>query len=239
MNSLRSEFRKMATVPAFRWLAVGAAVFAVATVLGAPDPEPVVLSRPLPEQEFVLVGAFVRVLIALVGVRLMTDEFQHATIVPTLMTTPRRVQVIWSKALVAASSGAAIGLISALLLIASAATTGHTDPSIPGFAADAGAIMAGFTASGALWAVLGLGVGAIVRSAVAASAGVVAWLLLVEEIVATSIGPRPATFLPGQGGFALALAPSTRFVVVGGAVLAGWALVATLAGQVVMARRDV
>ena len=45
-------------------------------------------------------------------------------------------------------------------------------------------------------------------------------------------------YLPGQGGFALAMAPTLRHVLVGGAVLAGWALAATLAGTAAMERHD-
>ena len=235
---LRSEARKILSVPTVAWLATASIVFAAGTVVGAPTPAPRMLASPLGEQEFVLIGAFIRIFVVLIGVRVIIDELHHGTIVPTLTAQPHRTRVMVAKALIAGFAGGATSLLAAAVLLSGAMVTGHTDTSMSGFTAQASAIVGGFTAAGVLWAVLGVGLGALIRTPVAATVGPVAYLLLLEQFLATSVGERAATYLPGQGGFALALAPTLRHVLVGGAVLAGWALAATLAGTAAMERHD-
>lgn len=239
MNDLRSEIRKILSVPTFVLLFAASALFAVGTVLGAPTPATDSLTRPLTEQDFILVGAFIRIFLVLIGVRVVVDEFQHGSIVPTLTAEPRRERVLLSKALTAAVAGGLTGLVSAALLLGTAILSGHTDETVAGFGPQAAAVLGGFTAAGVLWAVLGVGLGAIIRSPVAATAGPVAYLLLIEEFFVSSVGERAATYLPGQGGFALAMAPSARHVIVGGAVLAAWALACMAAGTLRLVQGDI
>jgi ABC-2 type transport system permease protein len=97
---------------------------------------------------------------------------------------------------------------------------------------------AGMLLSGALWPVIGVGIGLIVRSQVAAIVGGLVWLMAIEQILLGRLGDLGG-YLPGEAGLALAVSPSARFVVVAALTLAAYAVVAAGAGALVLKRRDV
>jgi hypothetical protein len=55
----------------------------------------------------------------------------------------------------------------------------------------------------ALWATIGLGIGALVRNQVATLVGLCAWMLLVENLLLPFV-PDAGRFTPGAAGLALA-----------------------------------
>jgi ABC-2 type transport system permease protein len=92
----------------------------------------------------------------------------------------------------------------------------------------------------ALWAVAGLGVGALVRNQVAALVGLCAWLLFVESLLVGNV-PDAGRFAPGAAAAAIAgkdpgdlLAPG-----VGALLLAVYAVAAIAAGRRAIERRDI
>jgi len=103
--------------------------------------------------------------------------------------------------------------------------------------------LVGGAAAAALWAAVGVGVGAIVRNQVATLVGLCAWLLFVEnlllgDLTAISVG----RFLPGAAGAAISgqkpdtplLAPAAALL-----LLALYAAAAAATGSVATDRRDV
>ena len=102
----------------------------------------------------------------------------------------------------------------------------------------------GGAAAAALWAVIGTGVGAIVRNQVGAVVGLCVWLLLVESILIGDV-PSAAKFSPGASAGALAgviqnpaggdlLAPA-----LGALLLIAYAAAAAAFGVITTERRDV
>src|SRR5262249_22230236 len=73
-------------------------------------------------------------------------------------------------------------------------------------AADYLQLLAGGTAAAALWATIGLGIGALVRNQVATLVGLCAWMLLVENLLLPFI-PDAGRLTPGAAGLALAGSP--------------------------------
>lgn len=99
------------------------------------------------------------------------------------------------------------------------------------------AAIAGLTAASALWAAIGVGVGALVRHQVAAIAGVIVWVLVVENLGASLMGDI-GRYLPGQAAHGLAQLSDLLAVPLAAAVLTAYTAVAVIAAGIATARRD-
>src|SRR5262245_49056834 len=120
---------------------------------------------------------------ALLGAMSITAEFRHGTIRPTFLFTPARGRVVAAKVWVSALIGAVFGFAGG----AAAAGAGTAALRARGIdvrldAGDYGLLLAGGATAAALWAAIGVGVGAVVRNQVPAIVGLCAWLLLVEDL---------------------------------------------------------
>lgn len=189
-------------------------------------------------------GEFLGVLFAgLVGALSITGEFRHGTIRPTLLATPQRGRVIAAKVVVSTVVGAGFGLAaSALAAGAGAAALRMRGIDVELAGGDYALLVAGGAAAAALWAAIGVGVGAVVRSQVPTVVGVCAWLLFVEGLLAgDALDLDVSRFAPGAAAEAISgqdpgalLAPA-----LGAVVLAVYAVGAIAAGWLATERRDV
>jgi hypothetical protein len=183
---------------------------------------------------------------ALLGALSVTSEFHHGTIRPTFLACPRRGRVVAAKAGVSMLLGSAFGLAACAL----AAGVGTAALHIRGIDVQLGGgdyalLLAGGAGGAALWAAIGVGIGALVRSQVPALVGICAWLLFVESLLlgeAAGVGDV-GRFAPGAAAAAITgQDPHTLTLVapaVGLAVLAVYASAAAAAGSSATARRDV
>jgi hypothetical protein len=189
-------------------------------------------------------GEFLGVLFAgLVGSLSITGEFRHGTIRPTLLVTPQRGRVVAAKVVVSTVVGAGFGLAaSALAAGAGAAALRMRGIDVELAGGDYALLVAGGAAAAALWATIGVGVGAVVRGQVPTVVGICAWLLFVEGLLAgDALDLDVSRFAPGAAAEAISgqepgalLAP-----VLGGVVLAAYAVGAIAAGWLATERRDV
>jgi hypothetical protein len=110
-------------------------------------------------------------------------------------------------------------------------------------AGDYALLVAGGAAATALWAAIGVGVGAVVRSQVPALVGLCAWLLFVENLLVGDVAGvgEVGRLLPGAAGKAIGgLHPDTLLPpAVGLVLLALYAAAAAVAGSLATSRRDV
>jgi ABC-2 type transport system permease protein len=181
---------------------------------------------------------------ALLGALSITSEIRTGTIRPTLLVTPNRTLVIGAKVIAAAAGGVGVGL-AAEALVAVIASAAFAIRGIPVALAAGGfaQMLAGGAAAAALWAAIGTGVGAIVRSQVGAVVGLCVWLLLIETVLVGEV-PSVGKFTPGASAGALAgmlqSAGSLKLVTpaVGGLLLIAYAAVAAAAGAFTTERRD-
>lgn len=181
---------------------------------------------------------------ALLGALSITAEIRTGTIRPTLLATPNRTLVVGAKMIAAAAGGATIGLIAETLVaaIASAAFAIRGIP-VAITAGDFAQMIVGGAAAAALWAALGTGAGAIVRSQVGAVVGLCVWLLLIETVLAGEI-PAVGRYTPGASAGALAgmLQSATALKLVapgaGALLLAAYAALAVGAGALATEKRD-
>jgi ABC-2 type transport system permease protein len=178
----------------------------------------------------------------LLGILGMAGEFRHGTATPTFLVIPRRGRVVAAKLVASALAGLVLALASAAVVLAIALpwlpAKGVDVPlADPGLAAR----VAGLAAAVSLTAVLGTGLGALLRNQFAA---VVAALLLwqggVEDLVVGVLGrPGLARWLPG-GATAALTAPgeATLAMWAGALVLAAYGLTLAVAGGRLVVSRD-
>jgi ABC-2 type transport system permease protein len=180
---------------------------------------------------------------ALVGALAVTAEIRHGTIRPTFLVTPQRSRVVVAKIAASSLVGIGFGLAASSLAVAvgiAALRLRGVDVLLDG--GDIALLVAGAAGAGALWAVIGLGVGALVRSQVPTVAGMAAWLLFVEELLAgDALDLAVSRFAPGAAAEAISgqdpgmlLAPW-----IGALVLSSYAVAAAAAGWAAITRRDV
>ena len=180
---------------------------------------------------------------ALLGAMSITGEIRHGTIRPTFLITPDRRRVVLAKVWACILVGVGFGLAGAIV----AAGVGTAALAARGIdvrldAGDYALLLAGGVAASALWAAIGVGVGAVVRSQVPALVGIATWLLFVENVLFGDIAGAQdvGRLLPGTAGRAISgqnpevlLTPGSALV-----VLIVYAAAAGLAGVLATARRD-
>ncbi|HJU02363.1 MAG TPA: ABC transporter permease [Actinomycetes bacterium] len=181
---------------------------------------------------------------ALLGALSITAEIRHGTIRPTFLFSPRRGRVVAAKIVVSVLVGAGFGLVAGA--VATAAGTAALrargiDVQLDG--RDDALLVFGSATAAALWAAIGVGLGALVRNQVPTLIGICAWLLFVEGLLGDATGGLGdvGRILPGAAAAAISgqdpgtlLAPAVGLV-----LLVAYAAAAALAGAIATSRRDV
>jgi ABC-2 type transport system permease protein len=190
-------------------------------------------------------ASFVGLFALIIGIVAVTNEFRHGTITPTLLTTPRREIVVLAKAIAAilVSIGFALlafltlAVVGSIWLAAVGADNQLADPDVLGAAAK-------LLLAAPIWALVGIAVGVLVQSQVAALVGTLIWIFLAETIIVAvlellDVGGL-ADYLPFQAldaadGTSANLLPYWTAV----GVSLAWALVLGAAGTERLRRRDI
>jgi hypothetical protein len=192
----------------------------------------------------------------LFGTLMVTAEYRHKTLTPTFLATPRRGIVMAAKVIIGLVIGAVYGILTVVVSVAPAAgiLAGYglqTELDANSTWAMLGRIVLAF----ALWSLVGLGVGALVRNQVAAIVIVLAFTQFIGPIATVA-----ATFVKGLDGVTQYLPGAASDSLVGhsiyaiagggastpglewwagGLVLAGYAAVLIVLGWLVGWRRDI
>ena len=124
-------------------------------------------------------------LLALIlGITMVTTEFRHGTVTPTFLAEPKRERVLASKALAGLVTGLLFGAL-ALLLVAAVALPWLliVDADIHLGDPEVGKRALQILASFVLWALMGIAVGSVVHSQVAALVGTLVWMFIGETLL--------------------------------------------------------
>lgn len=141
----------------------------------------------------------------LLGVLAMAGEYQHRTISQTLLATPVRERVVGAKLAAIALTGIAVALAMMTAALAAALPLVLADgATIDLLDRDVGLTVAGTLAAAALFGLAGVGLGALLRSQVAAVVAVAAWVLVGEGLLGLVFGPDVGRWLPGRAASVLA-----------------------------------
>lgn len=245
-RAVRFEAAKATSVRSTLWALLAfvaimlalAAVFAALTATGAAPPsDPVLLS---------LQGVFMgQVALGLLGALVVTSEYGSGLVRVSLAAVPARVVLLAAKALVvlgltavvATATSLAAFLLAQAVLASDGLDVALTGPGVLRAVVGCGAYLA-------LVAVLGVGLGALVRSTAAAVVLLTGGLFLLPvlvQLLPASWREVVLPWLPSQAGQAvLQPAPGDLFLGpwTGLAVLAGYALAVLVAGGVRLARSD-
>ncbi len=236
-RAIKAEVRKLTTTRTVYLTLLAVVAAAIVSVVDA-DYDAAQLARPLNEQPFAFFTSLLtRLFILVMGIRIVTDEFRHGTLVPSLLVVPWRNQVVAAKAIVALGTGALLALAGMVTMVGAAAGVAATREVSIVVDVETWRALTGMVAAGALWAVVGVGVGSVVRNQVVAIVGALVWLMALEDAFRGRLG-EAGGYLPGQAGLALSLAPSGRGLLVGGVTMAAYAVGVVAVGTLAM-RRDV
>jgi ABC-2 type transport system permease protein len=248
---VRAELKKLTTTRFVWWMLLGSLAL-IAVNIGAlvllagrevggqqampPLTDPTTLHQVFAQATGVVVFPLV------VGVMLLTTEYRNHTMATTFLVTPRRGRVVTAKVVVAAFVGLLYGLVGAALIVAMTSALLPLKQVSIDWGGDPGRIVAGGIVVTALYCVLGVGLGSLIRSQVAAVLVAVIGALLIDAALAQLL-PEIGRFTPAGAAAALTLGEPSRGVDyltpwLGGLVLAGYALLAALIGTWTTVRRD-
>lgn len=192
----------------------------------------------------------------LLGTLTVTGEYRHQTLTPTFLATPRRGVVLAAKVV----SGLVMGLAAGV--IAFVASVGAGAGALAIFGAPAGldssdtwALIGRGLLAMALWGIIGVGLGVLVRNQVAGIIIVLAFTQFVEPLLRTAAMALPALkigpYLPGAASDALVGSSFYSLMQTAGVgsagldwwagalVLLGYAVVLIVAGHLLGWRRDI
>jgi ABC-2 type transport system permease protein len=120
----------------------------------------------------------------ILGITIVTTEFRHGTITPTLLAAPHRERVIAAKA-IAATLVAVLFALLALVVVAGVALIWLTivDADLHLGDAEIGKRAAQLILLSVLWGLMGVAIGSVVHSQVAALVGTLIWIFLGETLL--------------------------------------------------------
>lgn len=248
MNLVRAEWVKTFSLRMW-WilLIIGAVLVSLYTLpflllSGAAAEEGIVeLDTAQPEVVHSLLGAVggASVIALLFGVLAVTGEYRHGTITDTFLTEPRRSRVVVAKcavttvdaALLVATTTATVGILMLLLL-----PDGHA-PIAPAAVASA---VGGELLVYALYAALGVALGALITNQIAAVVVGILWVLVLESLIGGLI-PAVARWLPGGAAQAIVSSGSPDLLppAAGALVLLGYVVALGLIAVRTTLRHDI
>ncbi len=194
------------------------------------------------------ISGFAQVFALLLGIIAVTAEFRHGTVTPSLLVVPDRVKLTLAKLGAALIVGLVLGLVATGLaaLIGSLILNARDIPN--GISSsDATKMVIGGTIATALYAALGVGVGAIVRNQVGAVVGSLVYLFVLENLLTIAKPLRDPVAKFGFGGVGNGLTgtgdPTADHPPLdqlpAGLVLAGYCAILLIIGITLMKKRDI
>jgi ABC-2 type transport system permease protein len=185
------------------------------------------------------------VLMALLGVLAFTQEFRYGTASSTYLVMPDRARVLAAKWAGLALASVPVTALSLLVPVVVGIPLILSRDGNATAGAEFWQVVAAAFLTVALYGVMGVAIGALIRNQIAAVVSVLVWMLAVEQILVTSY-PAIGKWMPTGASFGLLqLGPlgSTEGALlaapIGGLVLAGYTVVACVLALIVTPKRDV
>jgi hypothetical protein len=248
---VRSELRKLFTTQVWFWLLIGTlaltALGIVATILsdGAEGNTNPRLSTVAGQRNLFAGSSSGLIFVCVLGILAMTAEYRHLTVTPTFLATPRRNLVIVAKLITYTLVGLLYAVLSALLVVAIAVPwlsaknidVSLTDNRIP-------LVLLASVAVVAIYGIVGVGVGALIRNQIAAVSVTLVYLFILQNLLSVIPGVKHAyKFLPGGASNALTQVTQNNTDLLepwqGGVLLAAYGVAFAVLASWLTVRRDV
>lgn len=241
---IRAELRKL-TSTKMPWafllvLLTIAAINAFAVIAGTDfDGSKDFISTEADQQSLVAFAANGFILAALFGAIAVAREYGHHTVVPTFLASPKRHRAVLAQLIAVATNGAVLSLVGAgLTITAVALSLPTTEYSFLISASHVAQILAAAAFAGAAGAILGAGIGAVVRNVGGAVTGAVLALIVGPPLV-VQLANGTASWMPNVLATVLAGVGSDVSTPAAAAALAIWGLIPAAVGVLAVERRDV
>lgn len=249
---IAGEFGKLFSTRLWLWLLLAAmaltALYAGLAIAFDTDPDNFAPALDTPAGQRLLFGVAAgaaKPLVAVLAAIGLTGEFRHRTVTATFLATPRRGRVVTAKLVTYAVVGAGYGLACLGAVAAIGAPWLSTrDIHLTLTRDGVPATLAGVVAAAAVFGVLGVALGALLRDQVATVVALLIYLFVAEPIVTRIPALSGWTmYLPGPAAGALTqLSLDDQDFLnpwQGGLVLAGYGIAFAVTGTLLLTRRDV
>jgi ABC-type transport system involved in multi-copper enzyme maturation permease subunit len=246
VNLTHAELRKLMASRTFLIglaLSVGLAVIAVAVdaAVAGKTGQPA-LGTVASTNKMLKLGSVCCVAMLVLGIVASGSEYRHKTIIPAMLAVPRRGIHVAAKVIGITVAGAVLSTLTfgSGLAVAVAELSAHHFHHLP---ADTGTLFWGSVVTGTLFGVIGVALGYITRSTVAAVVSAVGWVIFVELVILHTVAPHLAKWLVTGAASVLtdpdvlaskALTPATAV-----AVVTAYAVALVVAASGLVLRRDV
>ena len=249
---IAGEFHKLIATRLWLWLLLGSmaitALYASLQIAFSDDPDTWTLPLSTPDGQQTLFAAAASAaspLVAVLAAIGITGEYRHRTATTTFLATPHRARVIAAKLVTYGLVGIGYALACTAVVTAIALpwlSAKGVDVSLA--ANGLPATIVGGVAAVALYALIGVGLGALLREQVATVVGLLIYIYVVEAILTNIPALRDWTrYLPGPADNALTGTTLTNQDFLqpwqGGLVLTAYCLVLAAAGAWFATRADV
>jgi ABC-2 type transport system permease protein len=126
------------------------------------------------------IAGLLQIFALVLGILIVATEFRHGTITPSLLAVPDRARLVLAKLVAALAAGALLGLVGAFacaLIIVPALVDADL------LSSEVIELIVGNAVASALFAAMGVGLGALIRNQVGAIIGALGWIFLVEPLL--------------------------------------------------------
>ena len=249
-NLIKAEFRKVFSTQVWFWLLLLAlgltALGTIGSILSPHDNAQ--LQAQVRDVFTAATHTPAYVVIFALGVLSVTTEYRYQTITPTVLITPSRWTLITAKLASTTLLGIAFSLACVILEMAMALPWLHSRGITIDFGSHVGALLLVILVF-TLYALVGLGVGALLKNQIVAVAVGVAFVLIIDHVVAVIPGVKHAyQFMLSGATDAITTTPGSNdrisdvhlLSVAGGVVvMLVWAAVTALVGAGLTMNRDI
>lgn len=244
LDLYRSELRKLATTRMPILFGVVLVLLAVtngiAVVAGTDmDGSKTFISTGADQQSLVAFAANALMLAGLFGATATAREFAHNTIIGTYLMTPHRRRAMRAQFTAIATAGAALGIAGAgLTTLALAISLPFTEFGFMISAGGVAQVLAAAAWSGAAGAVLGAGIGSVVRNTGGAVTGTVLALVIAPPVI-VQLASGAAPWVPTTLALVVSGVAAETGLVAAIVAIGLWALVPALVALWSVDHRDV
>ncbi len=247
MNSahlVRAEIRKLTStrmpLAFFAVLTAIAVTNAAAVVFGTDmDGSKAFIATGIDQQSLIAFAANALMISGFFGAIAVAREYGHNTVVPTYLATPRRHRAVLAQFTAIAVGGAALGFVgTALTAVAVVASLPTTEFGFMVSGSGVARVLLAASFSGAVGAVLGAGIGALVRNTGGAVTGVVVALIIAPPL-AVQLAGGAASWVPNTLANVVSGVGADVGSIAALVVLCIWAAVPATIGLISVERRDV